>query len=201
MVGSSDSNDVDITESKGQYDFWVINISNTGELLWQKSFGGSEIDEARAITNSGDGNFIIVGDTRSMDGNISENKGGADLLVIKINPEGDLIWEKTIGGSSFDVGRAVYKTQDNGFLISGSSRSADGDLSANQGQNDAWVLKIDDVGNLKWQKTIGGTDIDFANAVIELNNGSVIAAGETSSDNGDIITNKGFTDFLIIKLK
>jgi len=201
LVGSSDSNDVDITESKGQYDFWVINISNTGELIWQKSFGGSEIDEARSIVNSGDGNYIIVGDTRSNDEDISESKGGADLWVIKINSSGDLIWEKTLGGNSFDVGRSVYKTEDNGFLISGSSRSADGDLTTNQGQNDAWVLKIDSEANLLWQKTIGGTDIDFANDVVELNDGSVIAVGETSSNNGDIIDNKGLTDLLIIKLK
>ena len=201
LVGSSDSNDVDITESKGQYDFWVICISNTGALIWEKSYGGSGIDEARAITNSGDGNFIIVGDTRSTGGDISENKGGADLWVIKINPSGELLWEKTFGGNSFDVGRSVYKTQDNGFLISGSSRSSGGDLITNQGQNDAWILKIDSDANLQWQKAIGGTDIDFANDVVELNDGSVIAVGETSSNNGDIITNKGFTDVLIIKLK
>ena len=112
-----------------------------------------------------------------------------------------MLWEKTIGGTSFDVGRAIKKTQDNGFLISGSSRSADGDITNNQGQNDALILKVDSNGNLKWQKTIGGSDIDFANDVVELSNGSIIAVGETSSNNGDIITNKGFTDILLIKLK
>jgi hypothetical protein len=201
MVGSSDSNDVDITGSKGQFDFWVISISNTGELIWEKSYGGSEIDEARGITNSGDGNFVIVGDTRSNDQDISESKGGADLWVIKINPSGELLWQKTFGGTSFDVGRSVYKTQDNGFLISGSSRSADGDLSANQGQNDAWVLKIDSDANLQWQKTVGGTDIDFVNDAVELSDGSIIAVGETSSNDGDIDSNNGFTDLLLIKLK
>ena len=129
IIGSSDSNDVDVANNKGSYDFWVIKISNTGDLVWEKSFGGSEIDEAHAISNTADGNYIIVGDTRSNDLDISQNNGAADLWIVKISPEGTLLWEKTLGGSSFDVGRAISKTQDNGFLISGSSRSTDGNLN------------------------------------------------------------------------
>lgn len=201
LVGSSDSDDVDISNNKGSYDFWVIKISETGTLLWEKSFGGSEIDEARSITNSNDGNYIIVGDTRSNDLDVSENNGAADLWVIKISPSGNLIWEKTFGGNSFDVARSVSKTQDNGYLISGSSRSSDGDVSKNNGQNDAWVLKIDANASLEWQKTIGGTDIDFAFDAIELNDKSVIVVGETNSSDIDIPENKGFTDVLIFKMK
>ena len=201
IVGSSDSNDVDISGNKGTYDFWVIKISSIGTLIWEKSFGGTEIDEARAITKSGDGNYIIAGDTRSNDLNVSANHGAADLWVIKISPLGELIWEKTFGGTSFDVARSIEKTQDNGFLISGSSRSADGDVTTNQGQNDAWVLKIDSNANLQWQKTIGGSDIDFAYDATQLSNGNVIAVGETNSNNADITLNKGFTDLLILTLK
>ena len=201
IVGSSDSDDVDISNSNGSYDFWVIKISSAGDLIWEKSFGGSEIDEAHSITDSGDGNFIIVGDTRSNDSDISLNHGAADLWVIKITPTGDLIWEKTFGGSSFDVGRSVTKTQDNSFLIAGSSRSSDGDLTSNNGQNDAWVLKIDANGNMKWQKIIGGSEIDFAYGIAELNDRIPIAVGDSSSSDNDIIENKGFTDILIIKLK
>lgn len=201
LVGSSDSNDVDISNNKGSYDFWVIKISETGTLIWEKSFGGTEIDEARAITNSNDGNYIIVGDTRSNNLDVSENQGAADLWVIKMSPFGNIIWEKTFGGTSFDVARSVSKTQDGGFLISGSSRSSDGDVSNNNGQNDAWVLKIDADANLKWQKTIGGTAIDFAFDVIELNDKSIIGVGETNSSDFDILENKGFTDMLIFKIK
>lgn len=201
LVGSSDSNDVDIKNNKGSYDFWVIKISETGTLVWEKSFGGSEIDEARAITSTNDGNYIIIGDTRSSDGDITSNNGAADLWIIKISPLGELIWEKSFGGNSFDVARSISKTQDNGFLISGSSRSSDGDIAKNNGQNDAWVLKIDANANIKWQKTVGGSDIDFAFDAIELNDNSIIAVGETSSSDFDIPENKGFTDLLIFKIK
>ena len=201
LVGSSDSDDVDISNNKGSYDFWAIKISETGTLQWEKSFGGSEIDEASGITNTNDGNYIIVGDTRSNDINVSKNNGAADLWVIKISPLGELIWEKTFGGNSFDVARSITKTQDNGYLISGSSRSSNGDVSNNNGQNDAWILKIDADANLQWQKTIGGTDIDFAFDVIELNDKSIIGVGETNSSDFDVLENKGFTDILIFKIK
>ena len=201
IIGSSDSDDVDITNSNGSYDFWLIKISTTGILQWEKSYGGQEIDEAWAITNSGDGNFLIVGDTRSNDQDVSENNGAADLWLIKINPTGTLLWEKSFGGSSFDVGRSVSKTFDDGFIISGSSRSSDGDLSTNKGQNDAWVLKVDNEASIEWQHTFGGTDIDFAYDATELLDGSSVIVGESNSSDGDIPENKGFTDLLIIKLK
>ena len=201
IVGSSDSSDTDISGNIGAYDFWVLRISATGDLIWEKSFGGTQIDEARAIVSSDDGNYIIAGDTRSNDNDVSLNKGGADLWLIKISPEGDLIWEKSIGGSSFDVSRAIVKSQNNGFVISGSSRSSDIDVSENKGQNDAWILQVDANGNLTWESTVGGSNIDFSYGVAELNNGAIVAVGDTSSNDGDLTENKGFTDLLIIKIE
>jgi hypothetical protein len=201
IIGSSDSTDVDVSNPNGGYDFWVIKISNTGTLVWEKTFGGSEIDEARAITSSNDGNYLIVGDTRSNDLNISQNAGAADLWVIKITPEGSLLWEKTIGGTNFDVGRSISTTQDNGFLISGSSRSSDGNLITNKGLNDAWVLKIDSSGDIEWHKSIGGSETDFFYDSVELNDQTIVAVGNSNSSNEDINENKGFTDLLILKLK
>ncbi|KGL60074.1 MULTISPECIES: hypothetical protein [unclassified Polaribacter] len=200
IAGSSDSDDFNISNNLGTYDFWIIKIAPTGSLIWEKSFGGSEIDEARAITTSSDGNFMVVGDTRSSDIDVSENKGAADVWIVKFSTEGSLIWEKTIGGTSFDTARAIYKTQDNGFLIAGSSRSLDNDFE-NNGQNDALILKIDSNGSLLWQKTIGGSQIDFLYGITELNNKAIIAVGESSSSDKDITENKGFTDALIIQMK
>ena len=198
IAGSSDSADVDISNNNGSYDFWVLKITSNGSLLWERSFGGSEIDEARAITATNDGNFIIVGDTRSADKDVSNNHGAADVWIIKMNTDGNLIWEKTIGGSSFDVARSVARAQDNGFIISGSSRSLNEGFT-NQGQNDALLLKIDAEGNLVWKQTIGGDEIDYFYDAVQLNNASIIAVGETNSSNGDLTENKGFSDALIIK--
>ncbi|MBT8244324.1 MAG: hypothetical protein HKP48_05325 [Winogradskyella sp.] len=201
VAGGSDSEDTDISNNKGDYDFWIIKIEANGDLIWEKSFGGEQIDEARGIVKTNDGNIVIAGDTRSNDQDVSTNNGAADLWLIKISPDGNLIWEKTIGGSSFDVARSIKIAQDNGFLLSGSSRSSDGDVSENKGQNDAWVVKTDSNGNLEWETTVGGSNIDFAYSVTELNDNSVVIVGDTTSDDGDIEDNKGFTDLLIFKIK
>ena len=201
IMGSSDSDDVDIINNKGTYDFWVVKLNNTGTLLWEKSFGGSEIDEARAITTTADGNFFIAGDSRSNDIDLSTNNGAADVWIIKINSDGDLLWEKTFGGSSFDGVKAIYKTQNNEFLVAGNSRSSDGNLTKNNGQNDAWIFKINAQGNVMWQKTIGGNDVDLLMGITELNNGSIVGVGNTNSSDIDISENKGFSDVLIIKAK
>ena len=199
-VGGSDSNDVDITNNKGSYDFWVVKSTYDGDIVWEKSFGGSEIDEARGIVSSGDGNHVIVGDTRSNEQDVSLNNGAADLWLIKISGDGDVLWNSSIGGSNFDVGRSIDLTFDGGFIIAGSSRSSDGDVLQNQGQNDAWIVKINAFGELLWETTVGGSEIDFAYDSVQLNNGTIIAVGETNSSDGDILENKGFTDVLIIKI-
>lgn len=200
IVGSSDSIDTDISNNIGAYDFWVVRISATGNLVWEKSYGGDQIDEARAIVKSNDGNYIIAGDTRSSNNDISNNIGAADLWLIKISPGGNLLWEKTIGGTNFDVARAMVKTQDNSFLLTGSSRSDDFDVKENKGQNDAWALKVDDEGNLKWETTIGGSNIDFGYDIAELNDTTIVLVGDSTSSDGDLIENKGFTDLLIVRI-
>ncbi|MGC6525561.1 MAG: hypothetical protein ACON30_04710 [Flavobacteriaceae bacterium] len=201
IMGSSDSDDVDINNNKGTYDFWVVKLNNTGTLLWEKSFGGTEIDEARTITSTADGNFLIAGDSRSNDIDLTTNNGAADVWIIKINSNGDLLWEKTFGGSSFDGVKAIHKTQNNEFLVAGNSRSSDGNLTKNNGQNDAWIFKINAQGNVMWQRTIGGNNIDLLMSVTELNNGSIVGVGNTNSSDIDISENKGFSDLLIIKAK
>lgn len=201
IVGSSDSIDVDITNNKGLDDFWVVKINATGGLVWEKSFGGSGIDEAYSIVASDDGNYMIVGGTRSDDGDVSQHKGSADLWLIKIDGSGNLLWEKTYGGADFDVGRSIKKTNDGGYLLVGSSRSINGDVLTNNGQNDAWILKVSNNGSIKWQYSIGGSEIDFAYDVIEKANNEIILVGESGSSDFDIVENKGLKDVLIVKLK
>ncbi|MFD1062733.1 hypothetical protein ACFQ1Q_05700 [Winogradskyella litorisediminis] len=200
IAGGSDSEDTDITGNKGTYDFWVIRINSSGDLVWEKSFGGSQTDEARAIAKTSDGNIVITGDTRSNDLDVLGNNGAADFWLIKIDIDGNLLLQKTFGGSGFDVARDVSPTRNGGFLVTGSSRSSDGDVSENKGQNDAWALKTDSNGNIQWQKSIGGSNIDFAYSITELNDQSVIVVGDTTSNDGDITENRGFTDLLLFKI-
>ena len=199
IVGSSDSDDIDINNNKGTYDFWVLKISSSGDLIWEKSFGGSEIDEARDITITENGDFLIVGDSRSVDTDVLYNNGAADIWIIKINSDGELIWERTYGGTSFDGVQSIQKTMNNDYIVAGNSRSSDVNLENNNGQNDAWFFKIDSQGVLKWQNSVGGSDIDLLMDIVELENGTIIAVGNSNSNDLDIAENKGFSDLLIIE--
>lgn len=200
MIGSSESEDFDINDSRGSYDFWAIKLSADGSLEWTKSYGGLEIDVAYAITQSGDGNYFLVGDTRSSDQDVSENKGNADMWLVKISPTGNLIWQKNYGGTQFDSAKDIVPMGDGTFLITGSSRSNDGDATSNQGENDAWLILIDDDGTLLLEKNVGGSSLDFSEGAAKTADGSVIIVGNTESNDGDIPNNNGIKDLMIYKL-
>jgi hypothetical protein len=202
MIGASESSDFDIIDDKGTYDFWVVKVSASGDKVWTKSFGGSEIDVAYAIAKATDGNYIIAGDTRSSDKDVSNPLGNADLWVVKFNKDnGAIIWEKTYGGSQFESARSIERLSDGTYLIAGSTRSANGDVSTNIGQNDAWVMVINENGALQFQKTAGGTSLDFADSAIQTTDNKLIVVGNTESNDVDIAVNRGIKDLLLIKIK
>lgn len=200
VIGSSDSVDSDISNNKGSYDFWLVKLNNNGDLIWEKSFGGTEIDEGRSLVKTVNGH-LLIGDTRSSDLDVTSNNGGADIWVSEIDTSGNILRSNTIGGSDFDVARSVIISRDNNYILTGSSRSSNFDVSLNKGQNDAWVLKIDGNGSLLWETTVGGSNIDFVYQSTQLNDGTIISVGETDSNDFDIVQNKGFTDVLIITIQ
>ena len=201
LTGYSDSSDTDISNNLGEYDFWIVKVNNTGDLIWERNFGGSQIDEAFSITKTTDNHFLIAGNTRSADKDVTLNNGSSDIWVIKISSDGTLIWERNFGGTSFDNANKIISAERGGFYVVGSSRSSDIDAASNFGNKDVWILKIDATGNLQWQKNIGGNNLDEASSVIELQNGSLIVSGESWSSDNDILENKGFSDGLIVVLK
>lgn len=201
MAGFSESDDFDISNSKGGYDFWVLKIGPTGELLWERSFGGSGIEISQDIAKTNDNGYVITGNTFSEDSDISKNKGESDIWLIKIDDNGNLLWEKTFGGTLFDAAQSVKISSDGGFNITGNSRSADIDLLENSGENDLWFLKTDAKGNMVWQKTFGGGDIDLGFDAVENVDKTVFLVGETSSSDLLNLENKGLSDLVVIKIK
>ncbi|KZS39607.1 hypothetical protein AWE51_08120 [Aquimarina aggregata] len=201
MIGSSESIDFDITNSKGSYDFWVVKINSEGTKLWQKSFGGTEIDVAYAMAATGNGTYVIVGDSRSENGDISEAKGNADLWMIQIDGNGNLLWQKSLGGTAFDTGRGIQKMRNDGFIITGNSRSNDVNLSENKGESDIWNIMINTSGEIKWNATAGGTKAEFGEDCLETTDQRIVVVGNSESNDFDVPANKGSKDAIIIKYK
>jgi hypothetical protein len=201
IMGSSDSQDVDITSNIGEYDYWILNIDANGDFVWKKNFGGSEIDLVYAMTKTLDGNYVLVGDTRSSDGNVQDPNGNADVWALKINESGSILWAKTYGGTQFESARDVVALADGSFAIASSSRSNDIDLTDNYGVNDAWLLLIDKDGEMIGQKNMGGSALDFGKGITQTTDGAIVITGNTESNDGDFNSNKGNKDLLLIKVQ
>ena len=201
MAGFSESDDFDISNTKGSYDFWVVKIDDSGNMLWEKSFGGTGIEISYGIVKTQDGGYAITGNTFSTDTDVSKNNGESDVWLIKIDDDGNLLWERTLGGTSFDAARGLSTTLDGGFVLAGNSKSSDGDASENNGENDLWVIKTDAQGNIMYQQSFGGLDLDFGFDVLENSEGSLVVVGETASNQFHGIESKGMTDLVIIKVK
>ena len=200
LIGSSESDDFDITDGKGSYDYWAVKLSAEGDLEWTRSFGGSEIDIAYDIATTLDGNFLIVGDARSNDQDVSTNYGNADIWLVAIDPQGNLIWEKSLGGSMFDSAKDLLPMNDNLYCVTGSSRSNDVDVTTNNGENDAWTVVVDAQGTIIFEGAIGGSSLDFSEGAAQGVDGALLIVGNTESSDGDIIQNLGYKDILIYKI-
>lgn len=201
MLGSSESDDFDVSNPQGSYDFWAVKVNLSGDMIWQRNFGGSSIDIGYAAINSQDNQFLFTGDTRSNDGDVDGFKGNTDYWLVKFDDNANLIWQTTYGGSDFDSARSVLQLQSGDVLITGSSRSSDVQVSQNFGQNDVWIVQAEDSGNFKSGLSIGGSQIDLANDAIQLQSGEVIVVGSSESSDNLIAENKGDKDILILKLK
>ncbi len=193
--------------SKGSNDWWIVKIDVNGNKVWDKTLGGSGNDDGFAdILPTADGGYLLSGDSQSdTSGDKSENsRGDRDYWIVKIDANGNKVWDKTFGGTSRDSGRRMAMTSDGGYLINGFSTSdASGDKTQNsRGNADYWVVKIDGSGNKQWDKTYGGNALDFGILPLALADGGYLLTGRSESDaSGEKSENsKGGSDSWLIKI-
>ena len=189
VAGYTTSNDGDVTGNHGGKDMWVIKISATGVLQWQKCLGGSLEDIAYSVTQTNDSGYIFAGYTVSNDGDVIGNHGGYDLWMVKLMDTGSIEWTKCYGGSRSDVASSVQQTFDGGYIVGGSSDSDDGDVTGHHGDtttSDMWVMKLTVTGSMEWEKSLGGGSYDGVYAILQTTDSGYIAAGETWGSGGDV---------------
>lgn len=172
----------------GDMDVYVIRTDISGDLMWSKTFGGAEFDNAQSIQETTDSSFIIAGWTMNF------GAGEEDVYLIKINVEGELLWSKTFGRTKIDKGFSVSETTDGGYIIAGYSQSLD------PSGYDVYLIKTDVNGDSLWTKTIRSTGYDFSYSVKQTSDGGYIIAGSSSfqsyliktDENGNIIWTKTY---------
>ena len=197
ILGSTYSNDGDVTQNTGESDFWVLKVNAAGTIQWQKTFGSTANDYANKLQRTTDGGILISGNSfleRARFGSTPE------IYILKISSNGVLQWQKTFGGSNDDFINQIISTKDGGYLFGGYSTSTDGDLIGNLGDYDMWVVKITADGTLSWQKSIGGIKWDIIYSLQETSEGGYIAIGETASVNNVFKIGKGLIDIGLVKL-
>ncbi len=152
----------------GDFDVWVVKIDSSGNIIWQKTYGGEGSDEAWSIQQTPDNKFIVAGRTNSF--GVSY-----DFWVFKLDENGEIIWQKTYGGNSNEFGHCIQKTLDNGYIMVGYTSSF------GAGSADVWILKLNETGDVIWQKTYGGNGWDEGNFIQQTPDGKYIVAGWTYS--------------------
>jgi hypothetical protein len=185
ICGWTDSNNGDVTTNQGLSDLWIMKLSNTGNIIWQKTLGGNGSDYARSIQKTIDGGYIIAGASNSTNGNVTGNHGDADFWVVKLSSIGNIEWQKSYGGTNGDRANSIKQTSEGGYIVVGQTSSSNGDVTSFQGLVDAWVLKISNLGTIEWQKTIGTSAIEYAQDVQLTNDGKYIIAGASQSNSNN----------------
>ena len=204
IAGYASSNNGDITNPKGSYDYWIVKLNENGSMIWQKSFGGSNQDVANCISETSDGGFIIAGYTISHDGDVSSPISTSgyykDYWLVKLSSSGSIQWEKSYGGSDQDIANYVTQTSDGGYIVCGNTESNDNGIDNYSAYADGWILRLNSTGGTIWAKNYGGTLDDDLKYITELSNGRIIAVGSSKSNDNDVSSNNGENDAWVLKL-
>jgi len=166
----------------GGEDAWCLRLDASGNVVWQKTYGGANSDSFWDVQLTADGGYIVTGDTRSY------GAGSVEAWCIKLDGSGNVQWQKTYGGASIENGKRVFVTADGGYLVCGET------ISFGLGDCDFWCLKLDVYGNIQWQKAYGGIDAEYFDGADMTSDGGCVLAGRTKSFGA------GSTDAWCVKL-
>jgi len=209
IVGGSSNSNIsgDKTEnSRGGLDYWILKLDGSGNISWQKTYGGDQPEFETRVIQTNDGGYFVSGYS---DSNIAGDKtdptnGQRDFWALKLDSSGNIQWQNSIGGNLVDRPFATFQTPDGGYFMAGFSNSdASGDKTENsQGLADYWVVKLDSTGNVVWENTIGGSDIELLRDAIPTSDGGYFIGGYSLSNaSGDKTENsQGNYDYWVLKL-
>lgn len=173
---------------------FVPLLIQSQNILWEKSYGGNFADYLFDVQPTADYGFILAGSSLSDKSGTKDenNQGDLDYWVWKMDENGKLDWQKSLGGTGFDLLKSIKGTKDGGFILAGTSNSDMGlhKKDSCKGNTDFWVFKLNAKGEEQWQKTIGGTGQEELLCTFQTTDGGYILGGSSSSDKSIILTSK-----------
>jgi len=165
----------------GNVDGWLIKTDSTGNMQWNKTYGGAGLDNSFEFVATPDGGYALGGLTTSY------GAGGMDYWLVKTDAAGTVQWNKTYGGTGVEIMLYLIRTADGGYAMAGPTSSF------GAGGQDYWLVKTDGSGNMQWNKTYGGTGADMGWNVVQTFDGGYALGGYTSSFGA------GAQDFWLVK--
>ncbi|HQW05768.1 MAG: T9SS type A sorting domain-containing protein [Flavobacteriales bacterium] len=184
VLGETFSNDGQVSGNHGSFDLWVLKLDHIGGLQWQRCLGSSGIEYASEIRQALDGGYIVIGYVDTAGGDISQHLGGRDTWVVKLDPRGELEWERSYGGTLRDIGQSVIVLDNGEYLLFGETASPN--IPGLHGDRDLWVARIDATGEVLDQNCFGGLGQDIVGSFTRRPDGTILICGSTDSPNGDV---------------
>jgi Dockerin type I domain len=156
--------------SSSSSNFELVKTDSGGNMQWKKQYGGADSEYANSMVQTSDGGYALAGEKCSPGG-----VGNHDFLLVKVDSNGNLQWNKTYGGTDYEVAYSLVQTSDAGYALAGTT------YSSGAGNGDFWLVKTSAVGNALWNKTYGGTNTEEARALLQTVDGGYTLAGYTLS--------------------
>ena len=204
ILGYTYSDDGDVSNNHGSNDVWLVRIDSLGSLLWEKTLGGSASDYGASISKISDTTYYLLCDASSGEGDISNDRfpNSADFWIIKMDNLGNILWDRIVGTTHNDTPEKIITTNDGGALALGFNGLNDGDKTKWYGMYDMWMIKLNSQGITEWEFTLGGSDIDFPNDIIQTSDGGYLVSGSAIVEPGGNLTCNmhGQADAVLVKL-
>jgi outer membrane protein OmpA-like peptidoglycan-associated protein len=185
---------------RGNADGWVIAFDRTGNVKWETYLGGTLNDHILCGIAAPDGGYVFAGYSNSSDGDVPSNKGGTDVWVVKLDHTGKTVWKQSFGGNLNDEARSIAACPDAGYVIAGVTQSTTGEITAEHGAKDVFVMKISADGRPVWKKSFGGSADDEAHAISMAFDGNYLVSAQSKSKDKNLIENRGMEDGWIFKV-
>lgn len=185
LAGWSASKDDQYIQSQGLEDGVVAKIDHYGNLVWINSLGGSSMDKFFDLEIMANGDLVALGYSLSSDGDLSNNDthGQLDIWVVKFTSNGQLIWQKNLGGSDDDFAYDLVVSRNGDLLIAGTSGSIDGQINgSNKGEWDFWTICLSSEGDWLWNNSYGYSGSDEARVILESEDYIYVVGNSNSSD-------------------
>lgn len=195
MAIEASSPELDHQDNHGVLDVWIVQVDINFNLRWSKLLGGSLQDSPAAIATDLNGSIYVAASSKSNLPGLDENNGEEDVWIFKLSPTGDLLWQRSFGGSAEDIATDILLDPSGKVYVLAQSNSSDGDFDANYGFSDLWLIELDaDNGDTGFLQQYGGKGIDVNGRIDRFGDDHFLLTATSNSDSIDLTSNKGFND-------